>query len=253
VELSDLRHAAIVTRWSRNRQGAVPVIWQGAPVTPDATVLETGSATEARLRELAARPPITIPDAAVPADFRRAAVLAIVGRVGSDETPALVLTERSPHLRAHAGEICLPGGHLEPGESPEDAALREAEEEIGLDRTELRLVGRLDDAWSKGRIHVVPVVGWYEGPLEELGAETDEVVRVIVEPLAPLARPEAHRFDVVEARGHRFENDVLDAGACVIYGFTADVVLDLLAFLTGTERGRVPGRLLDLERAMGPE
>jgi 8-oxo-dGTP pyrophosphatase MutT (NUDIX family) len=220
-------------------------------VPPDLSILQSRPATHARLRELAARVPTTIPAAAVPADFRRAAVLAVVGRVGHDDTPSLVLTERSRHLRAHAGEISLPGGHLEPGESVEDAAIREAEEEVGLDPRGLEVVGRLDDAWSKGRNHVVPIVGWYEAPLEALSPTTDEVVRVIIEPLAPLARRDAHRLDVVEARGHRFENDVIDASGCAIYGFTADVVLDLLAFLTGYERGRVPQRLLDLERAMG--
>jgi len=218
-------------------------------VAPERTVLESCAATTARLRELPARTPATIPDATVPADFRRAAVLAIVGDL--DGRPALVLTERSPHLRAHAGEICLPGGRLDPGETPEDAAVREAAEEVGLDEAGMELTGRLDDAWSKGRNHVVPVVGWYDAPLEELRPMTDEVVRVFLVPLAELARPGAHRFDVVEARGHRFENDVIDVDACEVYGFTADVVLDLLAFLTGAERARVPQRLLDLERAMG--
>jgi hypothetical protein len=78
---------------------------------------------------------------------------------------------------------------------------------------------------------------------------TEESVQLFVVALAELARPEAHRTDVVEARGHRFENDVIDAGACEVYGFTADVVLDLLAFLTGIERDRVPQRLHDLDLA----
>ena len=215
----------------------------------DASLLDSCDATHARLAELRGRTPATIPDLAVPADFRRAAVLAIVGDLGG--RPTLVLTERSPHLRAHAGEICLPGGRLDPGETPEDAAVREAEEEVDLAEGSLEVSGRLDDAWSKGRNHVVPVVGWYDAPLEDLRPMTDEVVGMFLVPLADLARPDAHRFDVVEARGHRFENDVIDAGACEVYGFTADVVLDLLAFLTGTERARVPQRLLDLERAMG--
>jgi 8-oxo-dGTP pyrophosphatase MutT (NUDIX family) len=218
-------------------------------VTSDPSVLESCAATQARLRELAARAPTTIAHSEVPSDFRRAAVLALVGE--RDGHPVLVLTERSPHLRAHAGEICLPGGRLDPGETPEAAAVREAEEEVGVDPGAVEVAGRLDDAWSRGRNHVVPVVGWYDAPLDALRPMTDEVVRIFVVPLAHLAHPDAHRFDVVEARGHRFENDVLDAGACEVYGFTADVVLDLLAFLTGTDRDRVPQRLLDLERALG--
>jgi 8-oxo-dGTP pyrophosphatase MutT (NUDIX family) len=218
-------------------------------VPPDRSVLQSCTAVEARLRELTARPPATIPDDALPDDFRRAAVLAIVGWVGHDQLPALVLTERSRHLRAHAGEICLPGGRIDPGETPEDAAVREAEEEVNLDHWGLELCGRLDDAWSKGRNHVVPVVGWYEAPLPDLRPMTEEVDRIFLVPLTELARPGAHRLDVVEAHGHTYENDVIDVDACEVYGFTADVVLDLLAFLTGTERARVPQRLLDLERA----
>jgi 8-oxo-dGTP pyrophosphatase MutT (NUDIX family) len=218
-------------------------------VTPEWPVLESCAATTARLRELAARTPAAIPDAVVPTDFRRAAVLALAGDL--EGRPALALAERSAHLRAHAGEICLPGGRLDPGETPEDAAVREAEEEVGMDPSALELAGRLDDAWSKGRNHVVPVVGWYDAPLRDLRPMTEESVRIFLVPLADLARPEAHRLDVVEHRGHRFENDVIDTHECQVYGFTADVVLDLLAFLTGRERGRVPQRLLDLELAMG--
>jgi 8-oxo-dGTP pyrophosphatase MutT (NUDIX family) len=216
-------------------------------VPPDLSILESCTAVKARLRELAARRPTTIPDDVVPAGFRRAAVLALLGPL--DGVPALVLTERSPHLRAHAGEICLPGGRIDPGETPEAAAVREAHEEVGADPRRVEVMGRLDDAWSKGRNHVVPIVGWYGGPLEELRPETEETVRVMLEPLVGLAQPGAHRLDVVEARGHTFENDVIDASGCEIYGFTADVVLDLLAFLTGGERDRVPQRLRDLELA----
>ncbi len=215
----------------------------------DATLLHSCDATFARLGELGRRTPTTIPDAAVPADFRRAAVLVLVGDLGG--APALVLTERSRHLRAHAGEICLPGGRIDPGETPEQTAVREADEEVGVDSGRLEVVGRLDDAWSKGRNHVVPVVARYDAPIEDLSPRTDEAVRVMLEPLAALARPDSHRLDVVELRGYRFENDVIDASTCEVYGFTADVVLDLLAFLTGTERDRVPARLLDLERAIG--
>lgn len=217
-------------------------------MTPEWPVLESCAAAATRLRELAHRTPATIPDAVVPTDFRRAAVLALVGDL--DGRPALALAERSAHLRAHAGEICLPGGRLDPGESPEDAAVREAEEEVGMEPSALELAGRLDDAWSKGRNHVVPVVGWYHAALGDLRPMSEESVQVFVVPLAELARPEAHRLDAVEHRGHRFENDVIDARVCEVYGFTADVVLDLLAFLTGRERDRVPQRLLDLELAV---
>lgn len=213
------------------------------------SILDSCAATETRLRELASRRGATIPAAAVPAEFRRAAVLALVGC--DHQRPALVVTERAADLRAHAAEICLPGGRLDPGETPEGGALREAVEEVGIDPAAARVAGRLDEAWSKGRNHVVPVVAWYDAPLARLAPASPEVARVFVIPLAAIARPEAHRLDVSEHEGHTFENDVVDTDACELYGLTADIVLDLVAWLTGTERDRVPRRLADLERALG--
>ena len=68
-------------------------------------------------------------------------------------------------------------------------------------------------------------------------------------PLAAIVPPSTHRLDRVEVDGHVFENDVIDGPDCEIYGLTADLVLDLLAWLDGRERDRVPARLADLELA----
>jgi 8-oxo-dGTP pyrophosphatase MutT (NUDIX family) len=195
--------------------------------------------------ELSARPPATL---AVPAEFRRAAVLVLVGcRNGA---PSLVLTERSPRLRAHAGEVALAGGRLDPGETPEEAAVREAGEEIGADPAAIELLGRLDEAWSKAGNHVVPVVAWYEGDLDALAPASPEVATVFVVPLREIARPDAYEIDVLELDGVTYENDVIATGACRIYGLTADLVLDLVAWLDGRERDRVPARLEELARKL---
>lgn len=112
--------------------------------------------TRARLRSLAGRSSAPLPPASVSADFRRAAVLLLVGC--HDGPPCIVLTERSARMRAHSGEVALPGGRIDPGETPERAAVREAVEEVGVDPDAVALFGRLDEAWSKARNHVVPVV-----------------------------------------------------------------------------------------------
>jgi mutator protein MutT len=185
----------------------------------------------------------------VPEHFRRAAVLLLVACHAGEA--CIVLSERSARMRAHSGEIALPGGRIEPGETPEDAAVREAAEEIAVDPSAVELFGRLDEAWSKAENHVVPVVGWYDADLATLAPASEEVTQVFVTPLARIARAEAHRVDIAEIDGHTYENDVLDADGFDIYGLTADIVMDLLAWLAGTERDRIPGRLADLERSLG--
>jgi mutator protein MutT len=213
---------------------------------PEPALLDSCTDTHTRLRAVAQR--LATPLAPVPDHFRRAAVLLLVGCFENE--PCIVLTERAANMRSHAAEVSLPGGRIEPGETEEQAAVREATEEVGVDADAVELLGRLDEAWSKGHNHVVTVVGWYRAALEDLAPTSPEVARVFLTPLARIARPEAHSVHVAEIEGQIYENDVLDAGTFEIYGLTADIVMDLLAFLDGRERDRVEVRLEELERML---
>jgi mutator protein MutT len=73
---------------------------------------------------------------------------------------ALLLTRRAGGLRAHAGQWALPGGRIDPGETPEDAALRELAEEVGLELAPADLLGRLDDYVTRSGYRITPVVAW---------------------------------------------------------------------------------------------
>jgi hypothetical protein len=126
-------------------------------------------------------------------------------------------------------------------------------EEVGVEAGEVELLGRLDEGWSKAGNHVVPVVAWYRGALDMLEPTSPEVERVFLTPLADIARPQAHRIHHAEIDGVIYENDVLDAGTFDIYGLTADIVMDLLAWLDGRERDRVPIRLEELARKLARE
>ncbi len=116
-----------------------------------------------------------------------AVVLAIV--LDAHERPCFVLTRRAPDLRRHAGQWALPGGRLDPGETPEVAALREMDEEVGLRLGPDRILGRLDDYATRSGYVITPVVAW-AGAEARLVANPGEVAEIHRVPLALLDAPE---------------------------------------------------------------
>ena len=129
-----------------------------------------GDALRPWLQERLARVPV---QALPPGDRRRAAVAVAVTQAGFgaglpdlprhaqwSQAPALVLTRRAATLRAHAGQWAMPGGRLDAGESPEQAALRELQEEVGLVCSTQDILGRLDDYATRSGYLITPVVVW---------------------------------------------------------------------------------------------
>jgi 8-oxo-dGTP pyrophosphatase MutT (NUDIX family) len=153
---------------------------------PDTTFTFAQAVARTRVG-LAARPARTLD---VPA-FRRAAVLlALLDRPGG---PTILFTRRASTLPHHSGEISVPGGGLEPGETPEAGALREAEEEVGLLPARVELLGRLDDLVSVARFVVTPVVGAVASPPQAFTASAGEVDEAFELPLVQLLDPAIRR------------------------------------------------------------
>jgi 8-oxo-dGTP pyrophosphatase MutT (NUDIX family) len=100
-----------------------------------------------------------------------------------------VLTRRASTLRRHSGQWALPGGRIEPGETPMEAALREIHEEVGLALQPSAALGRLDDFLSRSRHLISPFVFWSEQSAD-LVANPHEVAAIYRVPLAHLERPE---------------------------------------------------------------
>jgi len=133
----------------------------------------------------AARSVPTFPDA------RHAAVLVLLAHL--PDGLSLLLTRRSMHLRNHRGEISFPGGRIDPGETPVEAALREAAEEVALDPTLVRVHGELDHLSTVvSRSHIVPVVASVEAA-PALRAAPDEVDRILWASLDELSEPSVFR------------------------------------------------------------
>lgn len=98
---------------------------------------------------------------AVPStDSKRSAVSIVLVPGERPDELAVVLTRRSPQLRTHKGQWALPGGRLDPGESLQEAALRECAEEIGIHLDQDDVVGELDDFVTRSGFCITPVVVW---------------------------------------------------------------------------------------------
>jgi 8-oxo-dGTP pyrophosphatase MutT (NUDIX family) len=196
-----------------------------------------------RLRALSKRTRFEFPAASIPDDFRRSAVLILFWH--EDGEVRVVLTRRNARMRSHPGQVAFPGGKLEPGEDWRTAALREAEEEVGIAPDDVEVMGLLDDAWSGARHHLVPVVGWLHGPAR-FRANPDEVAEILIAPVSALLAPEAKSHEVVEHQGMQFVNAILQWPEGRIYGLSADLMLEALAWLGGEDPSRGPVRLGEL-------
>lgn len=106
------------------------------------------------------------------------------------QAPALLLTRRAAHLRTHAGQWALPGGKLDAGETPEQAALRELQEEVGLALPPDAVLGRLDDYATRSGFVITPVLVW-GGEARALHPNPAEVASVHRIPAEELLRPDA--------------------------------------------------------------
>ncbi|MBX3638192.1 MAG: CoA pyrophosphatase, partial [Rubrivivax sp.] len=91
--------------------------------------------------------------------------------------PALLLTRRAAALRAHAGQWALPGGRIDDGETPEQAALRELHEEVALDLQPEAVLGRLDDYATRSGYVITPVLVW-GGAAREVQPNPHEVASI---------------------------------------------------------------------------
>lgn len=127
----------------------------------------------------------------------RAAVL--IPLLLKSEGLSVLLTQRTDHLHDHAGQISFPGGRMDPDDaSPHDTALRESEEEIGLDRAAVEIIGHLPQYLTVSGYSVTPVVGFVK-PQAEYVLDTFEVADVFEVPLHFLMDPANHQVRVWES------------------------------------------------------
>lgn len=117
------------------------------------------------------------------------------------EQAAYILTTRAPRLSSHAGQRAYPGGRVDPGESVEQAALRELEEEVGLRLDSSSVLGRLDDYATRSGYVITPIVVW-GGSNVELTPNPGEVDLVHRIPLNELMRDDAPILETIDESEH---------------------------------------------------
>lgn len=176
----------------------------------------------AALREILARRPAIEIDAP---QHRRACVLIPLIRNGAGWS--ILFTRRSELLAAHSGQIAFPGGVVEAGETLAQAAIREAEEEVGIPARQVELIGRLDDVITHSGFLVAPFVGVIHEVVDYViqEAEVVEVFEVPLEALLDVRNPEVR---YVPFRAKEYPAYFYHYGSYEIWGLTGRMLKGFL-------------------------
>ena len=164
------------------------------------------------------------PELAALTPLRPAAVLLpIVVRLGG---LSVLLTLRASDLRAHSGQVAFPGGKVDAGETPREAALREVQEEIGLEKRFVEPLGWLDPYFTGTGFRVAPLVALVNPPFA-LKINKLEVDEVFETPFAFLMDAANHRLEEREWQGRRRKYYAMPHEGRYIWGATAGILRNL--------------------------
>ena len=171
-----------------------------------------------------------VPGGAPPATALTPAAV-LVPLVMRPEGLNVLLTQRTQHLAAHAGQISFPGGRQEASDRDSiDAALRETEEEVGLPRDHVEVIGRLDTYVTSTGFEVTPVVGLVRAPYP-VKLDPFEVAELFEVPLAFILDPVNHQRHSRELNGRQRSFYVLPYQQRYIWGATAGMLINLAEVL----------------------
>ena len=169
---------------------------------------------------------------------RKAAVLMLFGAL--DDVPAasgkplapadldVLLLERAHTLGSHPGQVAFPGGSIDANESAVEAALREAEEETGLDAGGVEVLGTLQRlGLAHSNFLVTPVLGWWRSPSPVRVVDYAESAQVFRVPVRDLLDPDNRVMATVHRAGRTFDSPAFTVNGVVVWGFTGIVLSGL--------------------------
>lgn len=179
----------------------VPVIGSDAHLAAVAPERLTPEAVRRRLASPPAWTPESVGDGTLFAGYERSNASVLMPLVQRGDSLTVLLTQRTSHLRDHAGQISFPGGRAEASDADAiDTALRETEEEVGLARRHVEVIGALPIYRTVSNYDVTPVVALVRPPFE-LTIDAHEVAEAFEVPLAFLMSPAHHRWHLFEFDG----------------------------------------------------
>ena len=147
--------------------------------------------------------------------------------VAHSEALSVLFTRRTAHLRAHSGQVSFPGGRVEPQDAgPRETALRETQEEIGLARERIEVIGTLAEYHTRTGYRITPVVGVVAPPFA-LRADPQEVDAVFEVPLSFLLDPRNHQRHRRAFQGRMISYFAMPYGEHYIWGATAAMLVNL--------------------------
>ena len=201
-------------------------------IKPLDDALQVGALVEEPLRsDFDLRPDGTRLRGTTDRPLKPAAVLVPI--INRPEGPTILLTQRTAHLKKHAGQISFPGGGVEPNDPHRVAtALRETQEEIGLDPERVKLLGRLSMYETSTAYGVTPVVGWIEPPFN-LDLDEFEVENVFEAPLSFILDRRNHVKETAVREGIRRSFYVIPYQNRRIWGATAGMLINFVDMLEG--------------------
>ena len=221
IDIAEIRRKLGPTRERFGRRASDPNMLAMPPATLIPAASDSVRGDHDLNPELRPKPPLTPAAVLVPLVIRPDGV-------------TVLLTKRTAHLAAHAGQISFPGGRVEDTDGDATAAaLRETEEEIGLTHDRIELIGRLDTYIVRTGFEITPLVGFVTPPFTIVRDEF-EVAEVFEVPLAFILDPKNHqRQSRVDFGGAKREFWAMPHGDYFIWGATAGMLVNLYEILRG--------------------